>query len=99
MKSHHALHRRQQPEPRPLSGAGEADQALVGLAHLHFGVDHYAVPPDAKMAERLGRALHQIADAVHVDHGPVGATVVKNAGELGDHGLFLWQEPDAMARG
>ena len=71
------------------------------LRHVMSGTiaDDDLVPADAEVGERLGGALHEIADAVHVDHGPVGPGVVKNAGELGDPGLFLWQEQIAMAIG
>ena len=38
-----------------------------------------------KPAQRAGRGEHQIADATHVDHRAVGADMVKDAGQLGDH--------------
>ena len=68
-----ALHRGEQPEPVALRRAGEADQADEILGDQHFGVEHDLLADRAQRGERAGGGGDQIADAVDVEHGMVGA--------------------------
>ena len=85
-----ALDRGQQPEPVAFVGGGETDQPDRIVGHLHLGVQHHLAADRAERGQRPGRGEDQIADALHVDHGMVGAEAVEQAAQLRDHAaLFL----------
>lgn len=81
----HPLHRVEQAEPVALGRIGEAVQLDGVLAH--HGLDEQAGGGGGRgeRAERAGGGLHQVADAVHVEHAGGVGELLDAAGEEGDH--------------
>ena len=63
----------------------EAEQADGVLAHLRLDGQHGRLAGRRQGGQRLGRAQHDIADAVHVEDHVVLAIAVDDALELADH--------------
>ena len=67
-----ALHGQQQAEPLALDLRHEADQPDLVLADLRLDEEHRRLAARRQRLQRLRRAMHEIADAVHVEDDPVG---------------------------
>src|SRR5205085_3708591 len=63
----------------------EAEQANLVLAHMRFDCERHRVALGGERLQRARRAVHHVADAVHVDDDEVLAVALDDAFELADH--------------
>ena len=80
-----ALHGLQQAEPLALEVADEAEQPDLVLAHMRLDRERHRLALRRQRLQRARRAVHHVADAVHVDDDEVLAVAVDDALELADH--------------
>ena len=83
-----ALDRGKQPEPVPLLGRREADQADIVLRYLHLGMNEDFIADRTQLRERPGGREDQVADPLHIDNRMVGAEAVQQSPQLGNHAAW-----------
>ena len=59
----------------------------MNVVFADMGLDHEGdgFARAGQLRQRAGRTEHQVADAADIDHRPVVADGIENAGQLGDH--------------
>ena len=80
-----ALHGLQQAEPFALDVGAEAEQLDLVLAHIGLDRQHRGLARRGQRLQRARRAMHLIADALHVEDHVVLAVGIDQALELADH--------------
>src|SRR3954465_9518977 len=79
------LHRLQQAEPFPLLVGAEAEEADHVLADMGLDRQRRRLADRGQGLERARRAMHEVADAGHVEDDEVLAVSVDHAAQLADH--------------